>query len=111
MRTAEIRDFLQYGPKFLIFHQNDDFLPESRRSHRALGMSDFDACATVGKEIVLIFHFSTSQGRHNYVHTCRTQKAHRSILLLFDDFCCQVCLMCALRMCLVSAHNFIILPS
>ena len=45
------------------------------------------------------------------MHTCGTQKAHRSILLLFDDFCCQVCLMCALRMCLMCAHIFMILPS
>ena len=79
MRDAENRDFLHHGPKILIFHQNDDFSAESRRSHRALGMSDFDACATVGKEIVRSFHFLRFQKPQKYVHTCGTQKAHQEI--------------------------------
>ena len=94
MRTAENRDFLQYGPKFLIFHQKDDFSPESERSHRALGMSDFDACATVGKEIVHIFYVLTFQGRHKYVHV-----AHKRHI---DQFCCY--LMIFVAKCALCVH-------
>ena len=55
VNVAENRDFLLQEPNSNFFAQNHDFCPKRRRSHMALGMSDFNASATVGKEIVHSF--------------------------------------------------------
>ena len=76
--------------------KNDDFSQILQRTHRALGMSDFDARRTVGKEIVHSFHFLTPQGQQKYVHTSGTQKAQRYFFQKSYQIAVPgVCLMCA----------------
>ena len=62
----------------------------------ALGMSDFCAIGLIRKEIVHTFHFLTSERPPRYVHTCGTQKAHRSFFQKSYQMAVPgVCHMCA----------------
>ena len=105
VRTAENRDFLQHGPKSSIFLENDDFSPKSRWTHRALGMSVFDARHGVGKEIVCTFHFLTFQKPHKYAHTSGTSNNHVQYFtnsMIFDVP--GVCLVCAYNVPVVCTY-------
>ena len=65
-------------------------------SHKSLGMSYFCARHVIRKEIVHTFHFLTSKRLPRYVHTCGTQKAHRSFFQKQYQMAVPVvCLMCA----------------
>ena len=57
-------------------------------SHRALGMSDFDARGLIRQEIVHIFRILIKHKSHNYLHTCGTQKAHHTKKSIFVHVLC-----------------------
>ena len=65
-------------------------------SHRAPGMSDFDARGLIRQEIVHIFRILIKHKSHNYLHTCGTHKAHHAKKSIFVPVVCSSsCAWCA----------------
>ena len=67
-----------------------------RLSHRALGMSDFDARGLIRQEIVSTFWILIKHRSQNDLHTCGTQKAHHAKNAFFVPVVCSSqCAWCA----------------
>ena len=68
----------EVGKNFQNFRFFSKIFSDFRLSHRALGMSDFDARGRIRQEIVSTFRILIKHRSQNDLHTCGTQKAHHA---------------------------------
>ena len=85
--------FQKFSKNFRFFSK---IFSKLKLSHRALGMSDFDAIGLIRQEIVSTFRILFKHGSPNYLHTCGTQKAHHAKNAIFVPVVCSSsCAWCA----------------
>ena len=63
---------------------------ELKLSHRALGMSDFDARGLIRQEIIHIFRILFKYKSQNYLHTCGTHKTYHAKNAIFVPVVCSL---------------------